>query len=78
MNANAVDTLRPYQHGRCFYCNRVLQEDVDKEHDAFADVDHVIPLSLLVRQPPNLGVNPNGVWNLVLACKKCNRGQQGK
>jgi 5-methylcytosine-specific restriction endonuclease McrA len=75
---SAVDTLRPYQHGRCFYCNCTLREDVGKEHDTFADVDHVIPLSLLVRQPLKPGVNPNGVWNLVLACKKCNRGEQGK
>lgn len=24
------------------------------------------------------GINPNGVWNLVLACVSCNRGTNGK
>ena len=23
-------------------------------------------------------INPDGLWNLVIACKKCNRGTEGK
>lgn len=71
----AVDVLSPYQHGKCFYCNRKLDSNVNKQADNFPDVDHFIPHVYL---KSNTNINPDGVWNLVIACKKCNRGQGGK
>ncbi|RYY47497.1 MAG: hypothetical protein EOO06_12390 [Chitinophagaceae bacterium] len=74
---SAVSVLLPYQHGRCFYCNRKVDTMLASHEGAFPDVDHFFPLSFLVMfqiQP----VNPNGIWNLVIACKDCNRGEKGK
>jgi hypothetical protein len=45
--------------------------------DDFADVDHFFPISK-VKFLPNDFPSANGVWNLVIACKKCNRGTGGK
>lgn len=39
------------------------------------DVDHFFPHVLSPRVPE---VNWDGVWNLVLACPDCNRGEGGK
>ena len=60
--------LNGYQRGRCFYCH---VEVPLKE----TDVDHFFPWLLKER-----GEMPDadGVWNLVLACRGCNRGGQGK
>jgi 5-methylcytosine-specific restriction endonuclease McrA len=67
------DALNGYQKGKCFYCFR----DISSESlsDLQADVDHLFPRMLLqagVRLPLD------GVWNLVLACRDCNRGVDGK
>jgi len=75
---SAVETLLPYQFGTCFYCRCLLDESLHHMEDQFPDVDHVMPLSLLVRQFPQSDFNPNGVWNLVISCKRCNRGKNGK
>ena len=67
------DALNGYQKGRCFYCFRqiaIASDVVD------ADVDHFFPHTL--RFAAASPVNLNGVWNLVLACRACNRGHQGK
>jgi 5-methylcytosine-specific restriction endonuclease McrA len=75
---SAVDTLRPYQRGFCFYCGCPLaQESENHHHPQFPDIDHFIPLSKIV-QLGLVSVNPNGVWNLVIACRDCNRGNEGK
>ena len=39
------------------------------------DVDHFFPHALSSQVP---GVNWDGVWNLVLVCPDCNRGEGGK
>lgn len=65
------DSLNGYQKGRCFYCFAPIS--LQKGDDQFADVDHFIPWSA-GKQVSNI----NGVWNLVLACKECNRGERGK
>jgi hypothetical protein len=39
------------------------------------DVDHFFPHKL---KNQNQGLTVDGVWNLVLACKQCNRGTNGK
>ncbi|GEA49276.1 hypothetical protein VIN01S_00800 [Vibrio inusitatus NBRC 102082] len=74
---SAVDTLLPYQNGRCFYCNRKISKFVLNHSDDFADVDHFFPFSIMNKIGQN-HPNPNGVWNLVISCKKCNRGENGK
>lgn len=65
------DSLNGYQKGRCFYCYSPIS--VSSQDDNLADVDHFLPWML----NDSLS-NVNGVWNLVLACKDCNRGEGGK
>ncbi|MBT7788618.1 MAG: hypothetical protein HN757_07040 [Calditrichaeota bacterium] len=74
---SAVDVLVPYQKDLCFYCNKKLNRFALKNEHSFPDVDHFLPWSLLVYSP-SISINPNGVWNLVIACAECNRGTMGK
>jgi hypothetical protein len=65
------DSLNGYQKGKCFYCFDNIS--IDSQDENLADVDHFFPWVL------NSEVqNVNGVWNLVLSCKSCNRGESGK
>lgn len=66
------DALNGYQQGRCFYCSAPITV---VQGESLADVDHFFPHAL---RPTELGHAINGVWNLVLACRSCNRGQGGK
>jgi len=67
------DALNGYQKGRCFYCFTAI--DLEPGSALFADVDHFFPKTLGGRGI----VEPvDGVWNLVLACRDCNRGERGK
>jgi hypothetical protein len=68
------DALDGYQKGRCFYCFREIS--IEPTNPLLADVDHFLPHTLLVGG--DVGANLNGVWNLVLACRECNRGEKGK
>jgi hypothetical protein len=64
--------LNGYQRGKCFYCFR----DIDIESRTnLPDVDHFFPSVLKQR---HFGPLVDGVWNLVLACRECNRGSGGK
>jgi hypothetical protein len=65
------DSLNGYQKGRCFYCYSNV--GINSGDDNLADVDHFLPWILNDKLP-----NVNGVWNLVLACTDCNRGEGGK
>lgn len=65
------DSLNGYQKGRCFYCYASISLESGDEN--LADVDHFIPWAARGEV-----ANINGVWNLVLACKSCNRGEKGK
>jgi hypothetical protein len=67
------DALNGYQKGKCFYCFSDIA--VKSGEINLADVDHFFPFIL---QPYLPGRNMNGIWNLVLACKECNRGSAGK
>lgn len=69
---SAKDALNGYQKGKCFYCFKDISLDVD-DIDA-CEVDHFFPYVLQGQNTANL----NGVWNLVLSCKDCNRGENGK
>lgn len=68
------DSLNGYQKGKCFYCFREIVID-SSDPDRMADVDHFFPYIMASHLPH---VNINGVWNLVLACMECNRGEAGK
>jgi len=67
------DALNGYQKGKCFYCFDDIS--IKSESEKLADVDHYFPHTL---KQVNQSVNFDGVWNLVLACKSCNRGENGK
>ena len=69
--ASCRNSLNGYQKGYCFYCHAPISLQSGDEN--LADVDHFIPW--LAREQVK---NINGVWNLVLACRCCNRGRQGK
>jgi hypothetical protein len=62
---NVRPALNGYQKGRCFYCGVNVSL-------AQVDADHFFPWILKDR-----GEMPDadGVWNLVLACQRCNRGK---
>lgn len=70
---SARDALNGYQKGFCFYCFDDITIDGNSEN--LCDVDHFFPHALQMRYP---NVNFDGVWNLVLACQNCNRGNNGK
>jgi len=64
--------LNGYQKGKCFYCfdNLTLAAFTASG----TDVDHFFPHRL----KQVLFSNLDGVWNLVLSCYACNRGEGGK
>ena len=70
--SSSHDSLNGYQKGKCFYCFGHIS--LDSESEDYTDVDHFLPYTL--RQ--YIRTNLNGVWNLVLACQSCNRGEGGK
>jgi hypothetical protein len=65
------DALNGYQKGKCFYCFGNISLEPDSEN--LTDVDHFFPhvLGQFIQ-------TIDGVWNLVLACQRCNRGDGGK
>jgi hypothetical protein len=67
------DALNGYQKGKCFYCFGDIS--VENASERLADVDHFLPWTLL---QCDVALKLNGVWNLVLACRDCNRGIDGK
>lgn len=67
------EALNGYQKGKCFYSFEnisVVPGDLE-----LADVDHFFPHML---KPYIQDVNFDGVWNLVLSSRNCNRGMGGK
>jgi 5-methylcytosine-specific restriction endonuclease McrA len=67
------DALNGYQKGLCFYCFRPIS--IVPGNDELADVDHFFPHAL---KGTGVAEPVDGVWNLVLACSDCNRGEGGK
>jgi hypothetical protein len=67
------DALNGYQLGYCFY----YYDELELEYGsiAYPEVDHFFPHTL---KQYGVGGIIDGVWNLVLACKDCNRGPGGK
>ena len=71
--ASCKHALNGYQKGHCFYCPEPII--IGHDGDLAPDVDHFFPW-MLERDGHASGLN--GVWNLVLACRECNRGTSGK
>ncbi len=69
---SARKPLNGYQKGKCFYCYRPISIESNQLNSC--DVDHFIPLS--VQYTSTYDLDLNGVWNLVLSCQECNRGEQ--
>lgn len=65
---SARDALNGYQKGKCFYC----MKNIDLHN---CDVDHFFPHIL---KNINIPINIDGIWNFVLSCPDCNRGEHGK
>lgn len=59
----ARDALNGYQKGKCFYCGENITL-------SSCDIEHFFPYVL---QPEIMHINLNGIWNLVLSCRECNR-----
>jgi len=66
------DALNGYQKGQCFYCYDFISLDGSSTNTP--EVDHFHPHLLKQFNIPGI----DGVWNLVLSCKDCNRGSGGK
>ncbi len=65
-------TLSGYQKGKCFYCAKEIRIEQGVENSC--DMDHFFPDVL-----KHMGFTKiDQVWNLVLACRECNRGNNGK
>jgi hypothetical protein len=66
------DALNGYQRGHCFYCHAEIHIGY---RALLPEVDHFFPHALAAT---DLGSLIDQVWNLVLACRDCNRGPKGK
>ena len=69
------DALNGYQKGRCFYSNEDIS--VIPESPNLCEIDHFFPHKLK-EYPEFRDANIDGVWNLVLSSRECNRGRGGK
>ena len=67
----ARKALSGYQNGHCFFCF----SGFSLLDDAPPEVDHFFPHVLMAR---DLEVPLDGVWNLVLACRRCNRDKAAR
>jgi 5-methylcytosine-specific restriction endonuclease McrA len=67
------DALNAYQKGKCFYC--FAEISIESGSENLAEVDHFFAHSLA-----DCGIaHPiNGIWNLVLACQKCNGAKSNR
>ena len=68
------DALNGYQKGKCFFCFDYIS--VLSNSPNLGHVDHFFPHML--SNDVSFDGYVDGVWNLVLACQKCNNGQNGK
>jgi 5-methylcytosine-specific restriction endonuclease McrA len=73
---SARGALNGYQKGKCFYCFSDILLDGGSSN--LPDVDHFFPIALVQMFRSGYNAPINGVWNLVLACQRCNRGAMGK
>ena len=70
--SSAKYALIGYQKGKCFFCFDKIS--VQSKLDNLCDTDHFFPHKLRTLKPDNEYFHRiDEVWNLVLACKSCNR-----
>jgi HNH endonuclease len=67
------DALNGYQKGKCFYCLSDIH--IDSTSELYPEVDHFFPHTL---KQHGFDAFIDGIWNLVLSCRECNRGVGGK
>ena len=70
---SARNSLIGYQKGKCFHCFDDIS--ISSNMPNLADVDHFFPWKL---KEYSIANPVDGIWNLVLSCKDCNRGRGGK
>lgn len=69
---SARDALNGYQKGYCFFCfTHISLTQIALQ----PDVDHFFPHVLGTHDQKT---HYDGVWNLTLSCRDCNRGESGK
>ncbi|UUV26032.1 MULTISPECIES: HNH endonuclease domain-containing protein [Lysinibacillus] len=68
---SARKPLNGYQKGKCFYCYKPIS--IESNQLNTCDIDHFVPLSTQFNSTHDLDLNC--VWNLVLSCQDCNRGE---
>ena len=70
---SSKNALNGYQKSKCFFCFDYIS--IIKKSNFLSDVDHFFPDIL-----KGIGFSGyvDGIWNLVLSCKSCNRGENGK
>ena len=75
---SAEPALNGYQKGRCFYCNKEILLTAKKGEYGACEVDHFFAHDFYVKTfyrfiNSSLGEEVDRIWNLVLACEKCNK-----
>ena len=70
---SSKNALNGYQKSKCFFCFDYIS--IIKRSLNLCNVDHFFPDTLKSKDFPGY---VDGIWNLVLACKDCNRGEGGK
>lgn len=63
--------LNGYRKGKCFYCYSPIS--IKSNLLNTCDIDPFVPLSAQFNSTHDLELS--GVWNLVLSCQDCNRGE---
>lgn len=70
---SSKNALNGYQKSKCFFCYDYIS--IVKKSLNLCNVDHFFPDVL---KGTDFSGYVDGIWNLVLSCKDCNRGEGGK
>ena len=70
---SSKNALNGYQKSKCFFCYDYIS--IVKKSLNLCNVDHFFPDIL---KGKDFSGYVDGIWNLVLSCKDCNRGEGGK
>ena len=74
---SAKPALNGYQQGQCFYCNKEILLEAKRGEYGACQVDHFFAWDFYKKTfygvlKTTLGKEVDRIWNLVLACEKCN------
>ena len=80
---SAKSALNGYQEGKCFYCNNEIILEAKRKEKGACEVDHFFAWDFYKKTfygdiETSLGKEVDRIWNLVLACEKCNRQKSSK